>query len=246
MATQKPFSTITYNTQSFLKQTLNTLVNMGMLTYYEFIEHSPDTDDTKKHFHLYMIPAKSINLATFKNYFLEHDPTNDKPLCPTVFKSSNYGDWYWYALHDIDYLKSKQLERNIHYHDTDIYSYDRNFHFQLVTENPLIDFCKMSDMKIRQYICDCVYNGVSLQEILTSGYIPLGKTQSSILLYNALCACIDNTEKKDCIKIKSPKELKEIKVDRFINRALNSPIDEELPFSSQKQIEIDDIDELYD
>lgn len=192
MATNKPFSTITYNTQSFLIQTLNSMIDMGFLTYYEFIEHKPDEDGKKKHIHLYMIPAKSINLATFKNYFLEPDPNpNEKiPLSPKVFRPSDYGNWYWYSLHDVDYLKSKDIVRNIQYHDTDIISYDRDFHFQLVTEHPLIDYCKMSDMKIRNYVCEAVYNGETIENILTSGLIPLGKTQSVIMLYNALLPCV--------------------------------------------------------
>lgn len=246
MATTKPISTITYNTKPFLIQTLNGLIDMGYITYYEFIEHSPDTDDKKVHIHLYMLPAMSLNLSTFINFFLEPDPDplQKLPLKPQPFRISHkFGDWYWYCLHDKNYLKSKDLKRNVFYSDNDIISFDYNFHKQLVLTNPLIDFCKMSDMMLRNYVCESVYNGVSLQEILSSGLVPLGKTQSVILLYNALYQCVDAQEKKDIMKVSSPQVLKEIKTDLFVNNVLNSPIDcEKLPFDN---VQISINDELF-
>lgn len=235
MATAKPISTITYNTPDFLISTLNSLIYQGYLTYYEFIQHMPDNDDTKKHIHLYMIPAKSINLATFKNFFLEKDPNNDKPLCPTIFRNSVYGDWYWYALHDKDYLKSKGQERNISYCDKDIFCYDKTTHFQMVLDNPLQNFCKMSDMFLRNFVVECVYNQVPLTDVLKNKFIPLGKVQSVIMLYNALAICSENNKTQARFDFQRALLLKNQKAENVI---LNL-----------KQVETDNLpfeDELYD
>lgn len=194
MSTSKPISTITYNTKDFLISTLNSLVNLGYITYYEFIEHQADTDDKKKHIHLFMLPAKSINLATFKNFFLEKDPNNDLPLSPTIFRSSVYGDWYWYALHEPDYLRSKGQTRNITYTDRAIISYDQTTHFQMVLDNPLENFCKMSDMFLHDFVIKCVYDNVSLADCLKNKFIPLGKVQSVIAFYNAIAICREETK----------------------------------------------------
>lgn len=206
MNTTRPISSISYNSSAFLIQQLNTLISLGIISYYEFIEHFPDEDDKKKHIHLICFPAKRINLTAFGDYFIEKDINNYKPLKCMPFRVSDYGNWYWYSIHNKDYLKSKLLTRNCFYNDINIISSDNDFHRQLVIENPLINFSKMSDMMLREYVCECVNNGVTLHSVLSSGLVPLGKTQSVITLYNALFSFVDNQEKKRLIKVKKSKE----------------------------------------
>ena len=132
-------STISYNSFEFLKNKLDFLVKVGEFNYYEFIHHLPDTDDKKEHFHLFMIPNKSQDYNQLRNYFRESCAVHyDKPIkhfikfnypiliskthfnfnffkdkkIMLVNKTRKYGDWYWYSIHDKDYLRSKGLTRN--------------------------------------------------------------------------------------------------------------------------------------
>ena len=109
-----------------------------------------------------------------------------KPLKCIHFQSSKFGDWYWYALHDKDYLKAKMLTRNTFYTDADIYSCDLQTHFYKVAENPLINYAQMSDVALRDYVFHCVKNGYSLAYLLNTCNVPLGKVQSVIHFFNAL------------------------------------------------------------
>lgn len=206
----KPISTISYNSELFLKQTLDALITLKTISYYEFIVHLPDKDDKKQHIHLYIVPNRALDLAVFGDTFIEKDPNNDKPLrCMPFRKSNNYGDWYWYGIHDKDYLRAKQLERNMFYTDADIVTSDADFHRTLVCENPLINYAHMSDIAIRDFICSAVYNGQSLESCLSSGLIPLGKTQSAIALYTALLPCVQGRRKMNIrADIQSKKDIK--------------------------------------
>lgn len=189
MRVTKSISSISYNTEQFLKLTLNNLLHLGYISYYEFIRHNGDTDTKKPHFHLYCVPSKCLDLGAFKNFFNEPDPTRDDDLpliCEPFRVTNSYGDWYWYCLHDKDYLKAKMLQRNCHYTDADIVSSCPDFHITLVNENPLINFANLSDIGIREYVFECVSTGASLQYLLSSAKIPLGKVQSVIAFYNAL------------------------------------------------------------
>ena len=55
MRVTKPVSSISYNTDNFLRMTLDNLLRLGYISYYEFIRHNGDTDTEKPHFHLYCI-----------------------------------------------------------------------------------------------------------------------------------------------------------------------------------------------
>ena len=194
MRTTRPISTITYNSKQFLIDKLDSLIYLREISYYEFITHLPDTDGKKIHIHLYVEPNKSIDLMDFADKFNEYDPLHpDLPLKPQKFVFSEYGNWYWYALHDKSYLRSKLMERNLHYEDKDIVCSDRDYHENLVMTHPLINYCSMSDSATRDYVLSCVFNGISLTAMLSSGLIGLGKTQQAITLYRALestsCYC---------------------------------------------------------
>lgn len=255
MKISKPISTISYNTINFLKETLDTQILLRNILYYEFIEHLPDTDEKKKHIHLYIVPNKALDLSKFSEYFKEPDtiyhpfiqahyftcktlclyklkktkkykPLKRKPLkCIMFRKSSTYGDWYWYVLHDKDYLKAKMLERNKFYADNDIISSDTDTHINLVQENPLINYANMSDIAIRDFIFNAVYEGVSLKDVLGSGLIPLGKTPSVIAFYNAMNSYYSPTGRAKYCDKQVLKEISEEKNKQITQQSFNNLID---------------------
>ena len=71
MNTRSPISTISYNTEKFLKMKLDELVDNKMISYYMFIFHQPEIDDLKPHIHLYIEPNKQLDTMYLTDYFKE-------------------------------------------------------------------------------------------------------------------------------------------------------------------------------
>ena len=49
MKTTKPISTISYNTPEFLENKLNELLANGLISFFAYILHEPEEDETKRH-----------------------------------------------------------------------------------------------------------------------------------------------------------------------------------------------------
>ena len=106
MATQKPLSTISYNTESFLKEKLESLYKAHIIQSFQYIKHKGEDGD-KDHIHLRLEPNKRIDPMDLAEKFIELDPNNVKPLCCRPFRPSKEEDWILYAVHDKDYLSLK-------------------------------------------------------------------------------------------------------------------------------------------
>lgn len=114
MDTSKPFSTIGYNTESFLVNRLDELKNLYSDLFWCYIYHT-DEPNKKEHYHLYIEPNQRIREGDFQRIresFKEPVEDNEKPLSCMPFRRSNtFEDWYLYALHDQDYLRAKHLQK---------------------------------------------------------------------------------------------------------------------------------------
>lgn len=107
MATQKPISTISYNTEGFLKEKLESWYQAHLIQGYMFIKHLGEDGD-KNHFHVWIDPNRRLDVMDLKESLKEYDkehPTN--PLGCLRFQSSKVDDWILYAVHDSEYLKLK-------------------------------------------------------------------------------------------------------------------------------------------
>lgn len=104
--TQKPLSTISYNTEPFLKSVLEMLLKQHIIQNYCYIFHKGEDGD-KDHFHVRIEPNKRIDPMDIKDLFLEFDPDNIKPLGIRPFRYSVEEDWFLYVVHDRDYLTIK-------------------------------------------------------------------------------------------------------------------------------------------
>lgn len=140
MQTSKSISTISYNTKEYLTLKLNELLESKIISYWHFIKHKADLDDTKDHIHLYIEPNKRIDTMSLMDHFKEKDLSNDKPLGVIAFRLCNsLADWLWYGIHDETYLMGKNLVRNYHYTFDDIVASDySNLHY-LILDNPRPD-----------------------------------------------------------------------------------------------------------
>lgn len=106
MATQKPISTISYNTEAFLKEKLDLWLSKHIIQAYQYICHKGEDGD-KDHIHLRLEPNKKLDPMDLMDELREFQVGNDKPLGCRPFRLSKEEDWILYAVHDPIYLKIK-------------------------------------------------------------------------------------------------------------------------------------------
>lgn len=106
MATQKPISTISYNTESFLTEKLQSLYDSHIIQAWQYIKHKGEDGD-KDHIHLRIEPNKRIDPMELTEIFKEYVMGKDKPLGVRPWRQSKEVDWFLYAVHDSDYLSLK-------------------------------------------------------------------------------------------------------------------------------------------
>ena len=106
MATQKPISTISYNTEAFLKEKLDTWYNAHIIQAYQYICHKGEDGD-KDHIHVRIEPNKKLDPMDLSEQLREYKLGIDKPLCCRPFRPSKEEDWILYAVHHKQYLNLK-------------------------------------------------------------------------------------------------------------------------------------------
>ena len=106
MATQKPISTISYNSEIFLKEKLDNWIKAHIIQAYMYICHKGEDGD-KDHIHVRIEPNKKLDPMDLQAQLLEHPFGQEKPLGCRPFRPSKEEDWILYAVHDETYLKLK-------------------------------------------------------------------------------------------------------------------------------------------
>lgn len=106
MATQKPISTISYNSEAFLREKLEAWYEAHIIQAYMYICHKGEDGD-KDHIHLRIEPNKRIDPMDLQNELREFTANNPKPLGCRPFRPSIEEDWLLYAVHDEKYLALK-------------------------------------------------------------------------------------------------------------------------------------------
>lgn len=199
MATSKPISSISYNTELYLVTKLSNLVQSGIISFWAYIRHNGEekTQDEaagKDHLHLLMIPNKCVDLVAIGKQFNEFYPTDpQRPLRCMPFRTSKTEDWMLYAIHDPDYLAFHGMEKTYVYDVVDFVTSDEDYLHQLWVEakqslanNPAI--------KLRRKARD----GVSFTHLVQSGTISIQQIRNAELYYSYL-AQDSATAKKSAI-----------------------------------------------
>lgn len=106
MATQKPISTISYNTEAFLREKLETWLKAHIIQSYMYICHKGEDGD-KDHIHLRIEPNKKLDPMDLSEQLQEYEKGKTKPLGCRPWRPSVEEDWTLYAVHDEQYLKLK-------------------------------------------------------------------------------------------------------------------------------------------
>ena len=192
MRTSKPISTISFNTLEFLIFKLSYLLEIGVFSFWAFMEHKPEDDEggKKQHFHVFAIPSKIINTDDIRKEFLEDDPDNDKPRGTLLWKTSKFDSWYMYALHDSAYLASKGQSRKYHYtHDMIITSDDDDLTC-MARSIDLITLSPYMDMRNAQGL------GMTFAEYFNRGTIPIQQVRLYQTAWDLLKQCHTNRNTK--------------------------------------------------
>ncbi len=106
MATQKPISTISYNSEQFLKEKLEQWIKAHIIQSYMYICHKGEDGD-KDHIHLRIEPNKKLDQMDLTEQLQEYQMGQKKPLGIRPWRPSKEEDWILYAVHDEQYLKLK-------------------------------------------------------------------------------------------------------------------------------------------
>lgn len=184
MRTSRPIATISYNTADYLNAVLGELTRKRAITFWAWVEHYPEDDETKAHKHLYIVPNGQIDTDSLREQFVQVDLTNPtlKPLGTLNFRPSKFVDWYLYALHDSAYLGTKGQARRYHYTLDDVVTSD---HDELVEEIHLMDLSKINRSLILKTAAE---SGLPFAELLAKGQIPLQQTPAYRMAYDAIQA----------------------------------------------------------
>lgn len=198
MKTSKPISTISYNTEKFLREKIYEWKNCGFIEYGMWILHQPDVDGDKPHYHVYLQPAKLIqtddlilrskeldpNWQPLETYADEREKERHEKkqfLGMTIFKSSETSNWILYALHDERYLLDKGLTRNIQYEPTDIDSTCDDTFYEMLS-------CAFDyrNNKLEFRIIEAIKQEKTWTQIVSSGMIPIRQMSGARLYYIAI------------------------------------------------------------
>lgn len=172
MRTRKPISTISYNTETFLRMILDKLIKTKEISFYMFIPHFGEMDEShgKKHFHVYIVPNGQLDTVDLRMRFREQDPSgNPKPLGVIDFKSSKVDDWLLYSEHYPQYLASKFQSREYIYSKDDFrFSDENDFEDAYYHAHYASDFA--SKNKLLEMLDD---SSVNPCDLILSGTVPL-------------------------------------------------------------------------
>ena len=183
MRTTKPIATISFNTFYYLRLKLDELKKAKIISVYHFIEHLPEDDEAgkKPHIHLYIEPSKLIQTDDLAEHFLEFDAGKpNKPRRCLLFRTSNFGDWYMYAIHDKAYLAAKGQSRRYHYDYDDIVTSDPDELYRSVKE---IDLSHLTPLR---EIMQAVESGLSFSEYLKKGRVPIQQIHAYQKAFNLI------------------------------------------------------------
>lgn len=182
MKTSKPISTISFNSDEFLKDKLDVLIDNHIIEFYAMIKHKPEDDEAgrKYHYHVYIELANIVQTVSFGDFFIEPIAENPKPLKCLPFEKSNFGHWYLYVLHDPDYLASKNQSRKYQYKHSDIITSDEDMLLFRVKSIDMIKLSPLHGMK------EAKQNGLSFKEFFMRGSIPIQQLSSYMIAWDIM------------------------------------------------------------
>ena len=109
MATRQPTSTISYNSEAFLREKLESWYNAHIIQAYTYILHKGEDGD-KDHIHLRIIPNKTLDVMNLTDDLKEFVIGKEKPLGVRPWRPSKEEDWFLYVVHYPQYMNLKYVD----------------------------------------------------------------------------------------------------------------------------------------
>lgn len=158
MKTIRPLATIAYD-----EEILNEIFEYypDQFAFWAYIKHKGEGEglsEKKDHFHVFVQMADKTNPVKLKALFESHDGR------PTTlnWRFSAFQPWFYYVIHDLDYLSSKGITRVYHYTLQDIVCSDR------LELDAYLQECGVPECsRLRQSLL----NDVSLKEMYLNGLL---------------------------------------------------------------------------
>ena len=180
MRTSKFISTISYNTPYFLETALNNLIKENYIVFWAYIEHLPESGETKKHKHLFIQPNGCINTDNLKDCFVEAVPDSNIPLNIMPFRVSKIEDCLLYFLHDVKYLNRKCIRKKYHYQLSDFHCSNADYLVELYYSLDLSKFGNFDTLVENSKL------GVRFSKLVANGLVPFQQIKNLQLLYEYL------------------------------------------------------------
>lgn len=172
MKTSKPISTISYNSEGFLKAKLDYLSRSGEVAFWYYIKHHGELDretgiQDREHIHLYLEFADRVDTIKLGDMFLEYEngDLNSKPLKCMPFRVSKPYDALLYNIHHAQYLLQKFEQKEFSYTLDDIVTSDRDYLNQIYSE------AMHSDIFKRDRMMRLMDSGVTVAEMCYHGLV---------------------------------------------------------------------------
>ena len=197
MRTSKLISTISYNSDEYLVNTLNSLLADNKISFWAYITHLPEKNENKKHKHVMLYPNGIVDTDKIRAEFAEIVPDNSIPLSVMPFRTSKFGDAYLYFIHDKTYLLSKGQEKKYYYDVNDIVCSNRDFFSELISS---VDFSKYNKINV---LLDAIEHNISFELLVASGRVPITQIRNYERAYELLTI----NSKLDSIRVYDKKEI---------------------------------------
>lgn len=168
MKTTKPLASISYNSYGFLVGVLERFIKDGFIDFYAFIHHDPEEDEEKEHWHVYIEPCQNLDPVWLRKQFMELDlkHPNLPPLGTLKWGKSKFYDWYWYGIHDREYLAEKGQSRKFHYSSAEVQTNDDLQLMEYIRLNPL----KKGELALAR---DMMLAGCDVLDIMSTCHIKM-------------------------------------------------------------------------
>lgn len=211
MKTSKPISTISYNSEDFLKAKLDYLVRSGEVAFWYYIKHHGEYDketnmQDKDHIHVYLEFADRVDTIKLGEMFFEYEngDLNSKPLKCMPFRVSKPYDALLYNIHHAQYLLQKFEQKEFAYTLDDIVTSDRDYLNQIYGE------AMHSDIFKRDRMMKLMDSGVSVAEMCYHGLVNTNQAYQMMIfeqLYKRGKYSIDKAaEEKRLLDLENPFE----------------------------------------
>ena len=192
MITRTSIATISYNSVPFFFFSLDELIASGVIEFYAFVDHLPESDETKSHKHLFIVPSSNIDTFSLQNQLKEIDLDHPDlpPLGCIMFRHSKFADWFMYCQHDRDYLAMRGEVKEFIYSKDDFFVSDKDYF------NELIHTSDFSKFKIFQKLRDAVNANVSFKDLVSNGFVPVPQIVQYRMAYNIMKYGIANYDEE--------------------------------------------------